>query len=116
MLALEKKNVTQKEITRRTGTSLTAIKDLLWRTFDLPVGTVPPHKNIPGRPKKTSITTDRLPKRKLTLKPLMTSLELKKELSIPLQKVSKRNILHRLQKELNLPSRRAALKPKQHRK
>lgn len=111
VLALREENVTQKEIARRTGRSLTAIKDLLRRARDLPDGGVPLHKNIPGRPRKTSTTTDRLLKRKVTIKPAITSSELKKELSIPLQNVSERTIRHRLQKDLDLPSRRAALKP-----
>ena len=111
VLALRKENVSQKEIARRTGRSLTAIKDLLRRARDLPDGEVPLHKNIPGRPRKTSTNTDRLLKRKVTIKPGITSSELKKELSTPLQNVSERTIRHRLQKDLGLPTRRAALKP-----
>ena len=47
-LALGEEHVMQKEIARRIGSSLTAIKDMLRRTRYLPFGTVPPHKNIPG--------------------------------------------------------------------
>ena len=111
VLALGEENITQKEISRRTGRSVYAIKDLFRRTRHLPGGTVPPHKNIPGRLRKTSATADRLLKRKVTIKLSITSSELKKEPSIPLQNVFERTIRPRLKKEIDLPSRRSALKP-----
>ena len=49
--------------------------------------------------------------KKVTITPSITSSELKKELYIPLQNVSERTIRHRLQKEIDKPSRRAAFKP-----
>ena len=75
---LREVNVTQKGKTTRTERSLTAIKDLLRRTRDLPVGTVPPHKNIPGRLRKTSTTEGSLLKREVTKKPSITWSKLKK--------------------------------------
>ena len=99
VLVLRKENVTQKDIARRTGGSLTAIKYLLWQSRDLPVGTVPPHNNIPGRPRKTLTTTDSLLKREISIKPSTTSSKLKSEFSISLQNVSETTIRHRLQND-----------------
>lgn len=77
----------------------------------LPLGTTPRRKKGSGRPRKTSPRTDQLLKREVMSNPSITALELKENHSELLKKVTVRTIQHRLQKDLKLPTRRAAKKP-----
>lgn len=74
-------------------------------------GATPERKKGSGAPRKTSPRTDNNMKRALLLEPALTASELKKEHPDLLKDVSIRTIQHRLQKDLAMPSRRAANKP-----
>ena len=77
----------------------------------LPDNTTPPRKVGTGAKKKTSERTNAVLRREVMLSPSITAAALKKKHPLLLQNVSIRTIQHRLQKDLNLPSRRAAKKP-----
>lgn len=74
-------------------------------------GTIPPRKKGSGAPRKTSPRTDKILKREVLATPAITAVELKEKHPSLLKKVSVRTIQHRLQKDLQLPTRRAAKKP-----
>ena len=77
----------------------------------LPPGTTPPRKPGSGAPRKTSSRTDTLLKREVMLNPSISAASLKKTHPDILQNLTIRTIRHRLQKDLGLPTRRAAKKP-----
>ena len=77
----------------------------------LPSGTTPPRKKGSGRPRKTSPRTDFILKKEVKADPGITALEIKEKHPKLLQDVAVRTVQHRLQKDLKLPSRRAAKKP-----
>jgi len=111
ILAWKCENVTNQEISRRTGRSLATIKRLgSARSGLLPIE-VPPNKPKSGRPRKTLKATDTLLRREVMKQPDITSAELKKLNPQVLGNVSQRTIRRRLQVDLNLPSRKAARKP-----
>ena len=68
-------------------------------------------KKIPGRPKVTSKKTDALMKREVLKHPSITAAELKEKHPDVLGSVSIMTVQHRRQKELKLPSHRAANPP-----
>ena len=84
---------------------------LLAAAKDLPNNTVPKHKFGGGRKKKTSPHTDTNIKQELQKNPHLTALELKNLHPELLQHVKIRTVQHRLQKDLDLPSRKPAKKP-----
>ncbi len=77
----------------------------------LPDNTIPIRKVGSGGKKKTTERTNTIVKREVLLNPSITAASLKKKHPMLLQDVSIRTIQHRLQKDLNMPSRRAAKKP-----
>lgn len=77
----------------------------------LPLGMVPQRKSGSGAHKKTSSRTNKLLKREVMLNNSITAIELKRKYPDFLHNVATRTIRHRLQKDLGLPSRRAAKKP-----
>lgn len=78
ILAIHEANVGWRKISKRTGHSITAIFALLQLAEKLPAGTVPLPTPVPGRPRKTTATTDKMIRREMNEKPRMTALELKK--------------------------------------
>ncbi|XP_076038565.1 uncharacterized protein LOC143023828 [Oratosquilla oratoria] len=64
-----------------------------------------------GRPQKNSKATDNLLKREVRKNPRVTAAQLKESHPKLLENVSVRTVMHRLQKDLKLPSRTAARKP-----
>lgn len=111
ILALHEANVGWREISERTGRSKSAIFALLQRAKKLPAGTVPPPTPVPGRPRKTTPTTDKLIRREIIKNPRMTALELKKAHPDLLGNVAVRTIQERCQKHLHLPMRTPTKKP-----
>ena len=108
--------------TLREGASISAVaRDLLVskRTVSylkqaaagLPPYATPPRKVGTARKKITTARTDAVLKREVLLNPSITAATLKKKHPMLLQNVSIRTIQHRLQKDLKMPSRRAAKKP-----
>lgn len=77
----------------------------------LPPGMVPQRKSGSGAPKKTSSRADKLLKREVMSNKSITAIELKSKYPELLHNVATRTIRHRLQKDLGLPSCRAAKKP-----
>ena len=77
----------------------------------LPPGTTPRRKKGSGRPRKTSARTNFILKKEVKADPGITALELKEKHPKLLQDVAVRTVQHRLQKDLKIPSRRAAKKP-----
>ena len=98
-------------VAKDIGVSREAIYQLKRSATALPTGTVPGRKSGSGAPKKTTPRTDKLLKRQVMSNPSITAVELKNKYSELLQNVATRTIRHRLQKDLGLPSRRAAKKP-----
>lgn len=111
ILALREEKVTIKEISTRTGRSQASIKRLISASRNLPVGEIPKHKPITGRPRKTGKKTDDLIRREVMQNPSISSTEIKKRHSKLLENVSVRTVRHRLLHDLKLQSRRAAKKP-----
>lgn len=100
-----------KEICLRSRRSERTIFRLKNASRDVPKFTVPSHKPIPGRPRLTSKETDKLLRREVLKNPRLTASELKSCYPILLEKPSIRTLRHRLQKDLQLPSRIASKKP-----
>lgn len=98
-------------VARDLGVSREAIYQLKRSAAPLPKGTVPKRKSGSGAPKKTTARTDNLLKREVLSNPAITAVELKINHKELLQNVATRTIRHRLQKDLDLPIRRAAKKP-----
>ncbi|KAL7645191.1 UNVERIFIED_CONTAM: hypothetical protein RMT77_003576 [Armadillidium vulgare] len=81
------------------------------KTQGLSSRNVPPRKPGSGGKRKTSMSTDQLLKREVMSDPCITAAQLKRKHPELLNDISTRTIQHRLQKELNLPCRRAITKP-----
>lgn len=111
ILAWRQENVPIKEIVRRSGRSKSAIMSLLRAARGLPPDVCPDHKPIPGRPRKTTKATDNLLRREVKKNPRITGAQLKENHPKLLENVAVRTVMHRLQKDLKLPSRTAARKP-----
>ena len=97
-----------KVICERNGREKATIVRLLAAAKDLPNNTVPKHKFVGGRKKKTSPHTDMIIKRELPKNPRLTALELQNLHQELLQHVKIHTVQHRLQKDLDLPSRKPA--------
>ena len=95
-----------KVICERSGRGKPTIMRFLVAAKDLPNNTVPKHKFGGGRKKKTSSHTDTIIKRELQKNPRLTALELQNLHPELLQHVKIRTVQHRLQKDLDLPSRK----------
>jgi len=111
ILAWRQKNVPIKVICQRRGRGKATIMRLLAAAKDLPSNTIPKHKFGGGRRKKTCKHTDTIMKRELQKNPQLTALSLQNQHPELLQHVTIRTIQHRLQKDLGLPSHKAARKP-----
>jgi hypothetical protein len=81
------------------------------RQARLQPGIIPKVSPHSGKPRKTTDVTDRLIKREATDNPWITASELKENHPGLLCNVSIRTIQHRLQRELDLPSKCAVQKP-----
>ncbi|CAJ0956160.1 unnamed protein product [Ranitomeya imitator] len=92
-------------VARDLGVSREAIYQLKRSAASLPPGMVPQRKSGSGAPKKTSPRTDKLLKPEVMSHPSIT------KYPMLLQNIATRTIRHRLQKDLGLPSYRAAKKP-----
>ncbi|KAG7177392.1 putative Transposase-containing protein 19 [Homarus americanus] len=88
-----------------------AIYNLNHVAAPLPSGAIPKRKVRSGAVRKTSIRTDNILKREVMSDPAVTASTLKKKHPDLLKHVAIRTIQHRLQKDLSLPTRRAAMKP-----
>ncbi|XP_042241303.1 uncharacterized protein LOC121878935 isoform X3 [Homarus americanus] len=77
----------------------------------LPPGAIPKRKVGSGAVRKTSQRTDNILKREVMSDPAVTASTLKKRYPNLLKHVAIRTVQHRLQKDLGLPTRRAAKKP-----
>jgi hypothetical protein len=111
ILALREENVKITEISHRVRRCVRTILKVISDAKGFPPGYIPPRKPITGRKPKTSKQTDAILKREVLKCPSITSTELKKLHPELLKDVALRTIRHRLLKDLNLPSRRAAKKP-----
>ncbi|KAG1704394.1 Dihydroorotate dehydrogenase (quinone), mitochondrial [Nymphon striatum] len=83
----------------------------LTEAASLPTGGTPKRKEGSGGRRKTSARTDAIMKREVMQNPSLTASELKKKHPDLLNTVSIKTIQHRLQKDLHLPTLRAAKKP-----
>ena len=110
-LALREEKLPIKEISFRIKRSKATIMRLLSQAKGHPAGYIPYHKPIKGRPRKTSKKYDKLLKREVEKDPMISSTQLKRIYPNLFKHVSLRTIRHLLQKDLNMPSRRAAKKP-----
>ena len=110
-LALLKEGLTPPSVAARLGVSANTIRRLKKRFEEEGSQAVPAHRPIPGRPRITSSKTDALMKRTVMKEPFLSASALINRHRDLLGHVSQRTIQHRLQKELGLPSRRAAKKP-----
>ncbi|KAG0696633.1 Vacuolar protein sorting-associated protein 13D [Chionoecetes opilio] len=63
ILALREANLTVREISEKTGSSMSSLFALFKRAQNIALGTVPPRKLESGRPRKTTNATDKLGKR-----------------------------------------------------
>ena len=77
----------------------------------LATGVTPKRKIGSGAPRKTTPKTDTIMKREVKQNLALTASELKKMHPDLLNSVSTRTIQHHLQKDMGLPTRRAAKKP-----
>ncbi|KAK4296248.1 hypothetical protein Pmani_031248 [Petrolisthes manimaculis] len=98
------------DIVRRTGRNKATIYRLKAASRHLTPSSIPPAKPRPGRPQKTSKTTDGLLRREVLKTPNITAAELQRNHPNLLGNVAQRTIQHRLQKEFLLPCRCAAKK------
>ena len=110
-MALFRSGEKNKTISVNLNIPLRTVQRVVKENHNIPVGTPVIMKKSPGRPKKTSKTTERLLKNTVMKEPTITAKELKDQIQGPLQNVSVRTIQHRLQKDLKMPSRSAAMKP-----
>ena len=76
-----------------------------------PHGMIPKRKSCSSAPKKTSPRTDKFLKHEVPSYPSITAVELKNKNHELLHNVSTMTIRHRLQKDLGVSGRRAAMKP-----
>ena len=107
-LTLLDQGVLQKDIAKEVNVD---VQTIYKRAEGLSKGVTPERKKGSGRPRKTSLKTDNFLCRELMKNPRVTASELKKKHPKLLQDVSICTIQHRLQKDLGLPSRKAAKKP-----
>ena len=111
ILAWRQENVPIKVICKRSGRGKATIMRILAAAKELPCNKVPKHKFGGGRRRKTSKFTDAIMKRELQKNPRLTALELQTLHPNLLENVTIRTVQHPLQKDLDLPSRKAAKKP-----
>ncbi len=111
IMTLWREGMSRKDISIHTIVPLRTVQRVILANRNLPETSVPVRKPGFGRPKKTSAATDRILKRTILKYPMMTAKELKEELAQELQNVSVHTIQHRLQKDLKIPCRSAAMKP-----
>ena len=115
IFAWRQEHVPIKVICERSGRGKATIMRLLAAAKDLPNNTVPKHKFGGGR-KKTSPHSDTIVKREQQKNPRLTALELQNLHPELLQHVKIRTVQHRLQNDLDLPSRKPAKKNSDYRK
>ena len=110
ILAWRQENVPIKVTCERSGRGKATAMRILAAAKKLPCNTVPKHKFGDGRRRKTSKFTDAIMKRELQKNPRLTALELQTLHLNLLENVTIRTVQHRHQKDLGLPSRKAAKK------
>lgn len=110
ILALREEGVPTNEIVRRTGRGEATIRRIAAAARGLPPNQIPKRKPGSGAPRKTSKGTDVLMRREVLKNPFFTANDLKRDHPQLLANVSVRTLQHRLQKDLGIPSRRAAKK------
>ena len=111
ILALHKTDKNQRQIAEQLHLSKSTVNLWISRAKENGLASTPVPKKRSGRPRKTNLRTDQYVKRLVCNKPTITAKEIKATMYHVLEDVSERTIQHRLQKELGLPSRRAAKKP-----
>lgn len=111
IIALHKVGKSQREIAKQLEISQSTVNLWISRHSSSDGSCTPVRKMGSGRPRKTTLRTDKLIKRTVLIKPQITAKEIKSEHYNLLNDVSERTIRHRLQKELGMPSRHAAKKP-----
>src|SRR5215469_10985849 len=111
ILTMREDHVTVKDICSRTGRSKSTVLRLLSASKKLPPNTIPKHKTRSGCKKKAISATDRFLKKSVIFNPFITARQLKSMYPDLLRNVSDRTVRHRLQNDLNMPSRAAARKP-----
>jgi hypothetical protein len=98
-------------ISETTGIPMRTVERVIKQYRDLLDDQLPVRKPGSGRPRKTGKTAATAMLRTVLKSPAITAKELKKELSGFLGSVSVRTIQQRLQVDLKLPCRKAAMKP-----
>ena len=111
ILTLHREGKSYTQIGNAVGRHRETVKRWILRDSECKKIVTPTRKEGSGRARKTSRTTDRLLRRVVLNKPSISARELKQKLPNILENVSIRTIQHRLQKDLKMPSRRAAKKP-----
>ena len=101
-----------KDIAHKLGRSQRSVQRLLLAAQDLPENTAPKRKPGSGRPKTITNTGLRAIRRFVIGNPTITAARLKIELSTVVGHLSERRIQEVLQKDLKLPRRSAAQKPR----
>ncbi len=110
ILAYIDAGLSTKEIMAKTGRHKTTINRLLGAARKLSDNSIPERKKGSGRPRKATDDVLKVLKRQITKYPLMNAGQLRA--SVPeLAAISDRTVQRRLQKDLKMPSRVAAMKP-----
>ena len=110
ILAWRQENVPIKVICERSGRGKATVMTILAAAKELPCNMVPKHK-FDGGKRKTSKFTDAIVKQELQKNPRLTALELQTLHPNLLENVTIWTVQHCLQKDLGLPSCKAAKKP-----
>lgn len=111
IMTLWKAKTKTRIISETTGIPMRTVERVIKQYRDLPDDQLPVRKPGSGRPRKTGKTAATAMLRTVLKSPAITAKELKKELSGFLGSVSVRTIQRRLQVDLKLPCRKAAMKP-----
>jgi transposase len=111
IIALNKQGKSAREIGKELNRHHSTVSRWLTRWLQKQDNEIPVHLKASGRPRKTTRNTDKVLKRIVQTIPSISARQLKFENPDLFLDVSIRTIQHRLQKELNLPARRAAKKP-----
>ena len=111
IFAWRQEKIPIKVICERRGRGKATIVRLLAATKELQNNIVPKHKFCGGKRRRIFRLTDTIMKRELQKNPCLTALQLQNLPPELLQQVKIRTVQHRLQKDLDLPSCKAAKKP-----
>ena len=114
ILSWRQENVPIKVICEHSGRGKATIMKILGAVKELSHNTVPKHKFGGGRRRKTSRFTVTIMKRELQKNPRLTALDLQVLHPNLLKIVTIRTVQHRLQKDLDFPSRKAVKKKPSH--